>query len=143
MSLKAPKTTKASGMKWQAPASPFQALSDSSVDVAWLSEKTGNTISVLSECQAPTDRSLETLQSESLSLLSKLEKIEEQSLDFNGRRALRTKARGEVDGIPVMISVVTLKKNGCNYSLSFTGVSRNHGQETEVFERFLQSFEAP
>ncbi|MBX3039490.1 MAG: hypothetical protein KF789_02130 [Bdellovibrionaceae bacterium] len=143
VSLPSAKSSKAKGVKWNAPASPFENLNDTAIDQAWMSKKTGNTISYLSECSSTADRSLESLQSEALNVLTKLQVQEEKNLDFNGRRALLVTARGEVDGVAVKMSLLTLKKNDCNYSLTYSGLEKTFDAETSFFQKFLDSFEAP
>lgn len=143
VSLPTTKSSKAKGVKWSAPASPFENLEDSAIDRAWMSRRTGNTISYLSECSSGADRSLESLQSEALNVLTKLEVQEEKAIDYNGRRALLVTARGDVDGVPVKMSLLTLKKNDCNYSISYSGLEKTFDAETAHFRSFLDSFEAP
>lgn len=143
VSLPTSKSSKAKDVKWNAPAAPFENLNDTAIDQAWMSRKTGNTISYLSECSSTMDRSLESLQSEALNVLTKLQVQEEKSLDYNGRRALFVTARGEVDGVPVKMSLLTLKKNDCNYSLTYSGLEKTFDSETSFFQKFLDSFEAP
>lgn len=143
VSLPRSKPTKAQGVRWQSPSAPFQSLRDEVSDESWISSKTGNTISFLSECNAQSDRSLEALQNESLTVLSKMKVIQEKAMEYNGRRALWTEAQGEVDGIPVRISLVTLKKNDCDYSLTYSGLEKSFDKEKSHFEKFVEKFEAP
>lgn len=143
VSLPTSTTAKATGVRLSAPNKPFNKLDEAALDQAWMSSKTGNAISYLSECGPSTDRTLEVLQAESLNVLSKLKVEEERNFDFNGRKAMWATASGEVDGVPVKMSLVTLKKNNCNYSLTYSGLEKNFSSEQSHFKSFVDSFEAP
>ncbi|MNT62031.1 hypothetical protein D3C72_1997190 [compost metagenome] len=62
---------------------------------------------------------------------------------FNGREAQRTIATGDIDGVPVKLSLMIFKKNNCNYTLSYGGVAKEFVREDRYFDEFLKSFKAP
>lgn len=134
--------TPAKDVSYTEPASPFEEIKVASGDKTWLSSKTGNTISFLSECNANVDPTLQQLEGESLAILDKLKIEQTQGFDFNGRNALRTLAQGEVDGVAVKTELVVFKKNGCNFTLSFGGVARTFDSEKSHFDKFVESFKA-
>jgi len=132
----------AKDVKYADPTSPFKEIKVTSGDKAWLSSKTGNTISYISDCNGSADPSLQQIEGESLAVLDKLKIVQTQNLEFNGREAVRTLAQGEVDGVSVKTELVVFKKNGCNFTLSFGGVAKTFDSEKTYFEKFLESFKA-
>lgn len=134
--------TPAKDVKYTAPTAPFKEIKVASGDKAWLSGRTGNTISFLSDCNGSADPSLQQLEGESLVVLDKLKILQTQAFEFNGREAQRTQAQGEVDGVPVKTELVVFKKNGCNFTLSYGGVAKSFESEKQYFEKFVESFKA-
>jgi hypothetical protein len=137
------KTTSAKDVQWNAPATPFKEIKASNADKTWLSSRTANTISFLSECGNAADPSLQTLESESLSALGKIETVNSKDFEFNGRAARNSVSAGEVDGVPVQLELLVFKKNGCNYTLSYGGVKKQFDGEHKIFEDFKTNFKAP
>lgn len=134
--------TPAKDLKYADPAAPFKEIKVASGDKAWLSGKTGNTISFLSDCNGSADPTLQQIEGDSLVVLDKLKILSTQNFEFNGRDALRTEAQGEVDGVPVKTLLVVFKKNGCNFTLSYGGVAKTFDSEKSYFDKFLESFKA-
>lgn len=135
--------TPAKDVKYNNPAKPYEEIKVSTADKAWLSSKTGNTISFLSDCNGNADPTLQQLESEPLAVLDKLKILKTDNVNFNGREALHTFAQGEVDGVPVKTALIVFKKNNCNYTLSYGGLLKNFDEEAKHFEKFSESFKAP
>jgi hypothetical protein len=133
----------AKDVKYEEPPSPFKDIKVKTADKAWISAKTGNTISYLSDCHSPTDPSLSQLESESLAVLDKLSVVNTKQIEFNGREATTTIAQGEVDGVPVKTQILVFKKNSCNFTLSYGGVHAKFDAEEKLFQKFTESFKAP
>ncbi len=137
------KAKSARNVKFEKPGSPFASSSDGTGDQTWISEKTGNSISYLSECERQVELNLEQLESEALSVLEKMKIEKSERLGFNGREAVRTVASGKVDGVDVKMQLLTFKKNNCNYSLSYGAVSSKYDLELSQFDQFMKGFQAP
>lgn len=133
----------AKNIEFQNPVSPFSEKKTKTGDKVWISKKTGNTISYLSDCSAASDLSVDNLESEALSGLEKMEVISTKELDYNQRLAKETLASGIVDGIKVKIWVVTFKKNSCNYNLIYAGKLHSFSSEESAFNKFKENFKAP
>lgn len=134
---------KADKVDFVVPVKPFGDITIAGVDRAWLSARTGNTISYLSDCGGKSDPALERMRDEALGAFSDSEILEESRLDYNGREALGTTAKGRLDGVPVQIRLILFKKNGCQYTLSYGGVQKNFADEESVFQNFTEGFKAP
>lgn len=125
------------------PASPFKSSPNKSTDRLWISTTSGNTISYLSECGNSQEPTLEQLENDALGGLVELKILHSEKIDYNSREALKTLAEGKVDGVKVKMNLLTLKKNNCNYTLVYGGVSKNFDAEQAYFQTFLGGFKAP
>lgn len=134
---------KAERVRFEPPSAPFRVLNTPEADRAWVSDKTGNTISFLSDCEGRLDPSLKQLQSESLNVLTKLKIDDEKTFLYNGREALQATATGEVDGVAIRMKLLVLKKNDCNYTLTYTAVPKTFAEEIRAFDGFTKEFRAP
>lgn len=63
------------------------------------------------------DRPLESLGGELLGALADRDVQEEVPFMLDGRGALRQRAIGELDGVPIVLDIVVIKKNGCVFDL--------------------------
>ncbi len=145
VSVNLPKQTghKAEKVSYREPASPFSEIKSENADQAWISEKKGNTISYLSDCNNPVDPPLTQIESETLAVLNDLKILNTERINFNSRQALQTLAQGEIDGVVVRMKLVTFKKNNCSYSLVYGGLKKNFDSELPHFDSFLKGFKAP
>lgn len=143
VSLPGKKVVSAKDVSFEAPPSPFKEIKMANVDKAWLSDKTANTISYFSECGNSADPSLESLESDALSAMNDVNVLQSETREFNGRESRHTVITGKLDGVPVKMSLVLLKKNGCNYTLSYGGTAAQFPQEESAFENFKKNFRAP
>lgn len=137
------KVASARNVDFQSPPHPFKEISAKSPDKSWISDQTGNTISYLSECNLNVELSLEQIEGESIATLNNLSLISYESADYNGRSSRFSTYRGTLDGVPVQISLVIFKKNGCNFILSYGGVKAKFNIEESYFKAFISSFKAP
>jgi hypothetical protein len=145
VSVNLPKSSgvKAEKVAYRAPASPFSEINSENADQAWISEKKGNTISYLSDCNNPVDPPLAQIEAETLAVLSDLKILNTERINFNSREALQTLAQGQVDGVVVRMKLVTFKKNSCSYTLVYGGLKRNFDSEMGHFDNFIKGFRAP
>lgn len=130
-------------VKYEKPSAPFGNADKGTGDQTWISQKTGNSISFLSECERSVELNLEQLESDALSVLEKMKIERSEKIRYNGREALRTVAFGKVDGIEVKMQLLTFKKNNCNYSLSYGALVTKYELELSYFDQFINGFQAP
>lgn len=137
------KATSAQDVEYKAPPAPYKDIATSKSDKAWISSETGNTLSYLSECSVANEPSLQQMENESLSAMTHVQVLKMEEITFNGRAARLSVTKGSVDGVPVQISLLVFKKNGCNYTLSYGGLEKNFSHEEKFFDSFKESFKAP
>ncbi len=76
-------------------------------------------------------------------LLFQLQDIEEQGrepLTLDGRAALRTRVRATLDGVPIALELVVLKKDGCSVDLQLAASPATIASRRADFERFMRGF---
>ena len=136
-------TQKASGIKYTKPNSKFEEIQSENIDKGWRHTGNGNTITYLSDCQNQYDPSLLSIESGVVSGLNnmKMESLKEPM--YNSRASRKSRYLGTVDGIPTQISLMTFKKNGCIYVISYIGIANNYYDNIADFENFLKGFKAP
>jgi hypothetical protein len=59
---------------------------------------------------------------------------------FDGREALHTKLKAKWDGVPMLIDVYVLSKDGCVYDFVYFGAATGWDGGAPVFESFVRGF---
>src|SRR3954468_884552 len=75
----------------------------------------GGTIFVNATCTDIKDLSLDVLTNQELFGVEQQREVRREVLTLDGRAALRTRLTGTLDGVPVAMELVVLKKDGCTY----------------------------
>lgn len=126
-------------VNFTAPNPNFSATSEFSSDSAWINASTGAIISYKSECPAGSQSAKQFLANISGEFYpAKTSKI--SSFKYNSRRALRQRIQTEIEGIPTAFDIVVLKKYGCLFLFSHSGVSKTFKSTENSFDNFLRSF---
>ena len=133
----------AKNLELKAPSSPFSDLKSKTGDKAWISSKTNNVISYISDCSPTQDPTLDQLEQDALSGLEKSEIKQRDEINYNQRVARNTVAEGLVDGVKIKINVLSFKKNSCNYNLIYGGIADRFDGEANEFKIFKENFRAP
>jgi hypothetical protein len=63
-----------------------------------------------------------------------------EPITLAGRKALRTRISGELDGVPIELDLVVLKKDGCTYDMVLIAGPATFADREQDFERFLRGF---
>jgi hypothetical protein len=118
--------------------------SDSDADFAFQNEVNKSYIYVESVCHKYQDVSLIKLSAKLLEHFTAPEILKQDSLNYQKREALKTLARGKLDGVTVDLTFVNLKKNDCLYDFVMITPKANSLSESRIqFETFLSSVEIP
>jgi hypothetical protein len=136
-------TTRAVGVRYVDPESPFAKDQRTDIDAAWKNPKNGNLISYLSDCQDSADPSLDSIVQGALSGLSELHVDSTQSPRVQSREARRVTATGKVDGVLTRTDLLAFKRNNCIYILSYVGVVATFDENRASFDKFISGFQAP
>lgn len=118
------------------PTTPYEKISSKHVDQGWIHSKNGSTISYISDC-SDANVSLKQMELMALSGLYNLKVLDQNEITFSERKALRTKAQGDVDGVAVNVDLLVTQKNGCRYTFTLTGFPKSFTQVQNDFNQFL------
>lgn len=141
VSLKPKEVSKSKNYEFTIPQKKFIQTNNPDVDYFWIHQTNGNSITLRTSCNDPVDPKLETLEKLSLQGLEVHKKILLRKIKYNSREALESLSQCNLDGVDINIHLVILKKNNCNYVLSYLGISKNFNQDKEVFANFVNNFE--
>lgn len=133
---------------------------ESGVQVAWLSKKSSSVIQVRSQCAEHGDSSLEMFtahigadfenwQVRELDTGKKdrrgrpITTLVQKNFRLAGRTAMRSTVDAELDGVPISLEVVVLKKDGCLFDLTLISPPASLKAEVPAFERVVKGFRFP
>jgi hypothetical protein len=107
--------------------------------VAFVESRTSATISANAVC-GESDAPLRVLTGHLLIGLTERRILAEKLLPFDGREALRTEVWAKLDGVPVQLDLLVLKKDGCVFDLVYVAPPGSFATGRADFERFAQGF---
>ena len=134
-----PKAEKASATK---PAAPFSSFVTNTADEAWISEKTGNTISYLSECKETAER-IEDVALDAAKVIEKSKVIKASKGLIDSRDSYDLIVTGKVDTHKVRMAISVFRSKDCTFSLTYGGLEEHFDSELKEFELFKLGFRAP
>jgi len=109
--------------------------------IAFYNAKWGATISTDAFCdQAYDDSSLPMLTKHLMPGLQDVKVVEEKPLKLDDRGALRTLFKASLDGVPVMVDAVIIKKDWCLFDFYLVTPPPQHAEAAMDFEGFYQGF---
>ena len=116
------------------------SLSDN--DLAWISNGTDHSIAVNSTCEGYDDVPLQALTQHLLMGFTDRHLIKQEAEMLDGREALRSHYTARMDGVPVELLLVVMKKNGCIYDFTYVSPVGRFEEKLPDFERLLEGFKA-
>lgn len=90
-----------------------------------------------------SDRSLVALSGEMASAVEGRTLLSETTLQLAGRGALRQRLRGSQDGVPVLVDLVVLRKDGCVFDFYAVMPPEPDAEAVRDFEAFFGGFRYP
>ncbi len=122
-------------------SSDWQRINLEKAMIAFYNPQLKSTISTDSFCdQAYNDSSLKSLTQQLFPGLQNLKVIEEKQFQLDGRGALQTLVDAELDGLPVMVNIVVLKKDWCLFDFYLVSEKSSFARAMSDFEKFYQNF---
>lgn len=125
------------------PGVHFSEFVSPDADHAWKDSAHGTSISYKSTCNDSSDSSLEGMQQSTIYGLENIKILKSSRIPYNGREALNSVIEGKLDGVATKIELLILKKNSCNYILSYVALDKSFDVDNKYFKTFIESFEAP
>jgi len=120
------------------PGWKFVSLSEN--DAAFYSPATGHSIAVNSTCHGHQDAPLEVLTQHLLMGFTERVKVEQVKEPMAQREALRSHYTAKLDGVPVELLLVVLKKDNCVYDFTYVSPLGGLAEKGPDFDRVVQSF---
>jgi len=100
----------------------------------------GGVIAANATCDDREDVPLDVLTNHLLFGIEQRRERPRTPLTVDGRGALRTRLSGTLDGVPVALDLVVLKKDGCVYDLLLVAGPAQVAAREPEFERFVAGF---
>ena len=122
------------------PGPDWRQVSLTDVDVAWVRDSSGHTLSVSSMCQDYQEAPLSALRRQQLVGFTQTERVEERDDMLDGRAALFSRWRAKLDGVPVELGLWTVKKDGCIYDFTYTSPRGGYDEQSQALARLVQGF---
>lgn len=109
-------------------------------DLAWYTEETGHALSVNSICQEHEDAPLDVLTRHLVMGFTERLEVEQQKVVVDEREALRSRYRAKLDGVPVELLFLVLKKDQCVYDFTYVAPLGRYEERLEGFESLVRGF---
>ncbi len=109
-------------------------------DIALMSSATGHSIAINSTCEGYEDAPLPVLTQHLLMGFTDRNLIRQETAMLDGRESLRSHYTAKLDGVPVELLLVVMKKNGCIYDFTYLSPVGQFDQKVADFEQVLQGF---
>lgn len=121
------------------PKAPF-TLNRTSVFPSWKSSKSGNVITVISDCDPSSTVSLSGLHRMVEDSVSNLEVVKEENTMFQNKPAVFKVVRGEIDGHNIELESISFRRKSCGYVSTLSGKVGSLQQDEPEFNRFNSGF---
>lgn len=125
------------------PGADWRPHAEKGAQVAWRNRRAPGVIQVRSQCQEHGDSSLEQFTDHLRIDFDAWSVVEQRFVTLVDREAVRTTVDARLDGVPVKLELVVLKKNGCLFDLSYVAVPSSFAPGLPAFERVVQGFSFP
>ena len=133
---------KVDNLKFDLPGQPFVDLSSDSADFSWISESTGNTMSVLSECHE-TRLKPQDVATDALTALDNAKLASGEALTISKYPAYELTATGRVDEHSVKITILSLRTKECFITLTYGGLEKGFDDEKSFYLKLRNSLAVP
>lgn len=109
-------------------------------DLAWYTEDTGHALSVNSSCQEHEDAPLDVLTRHLLMGFTERLEVAQEKVVVDEREALRSRYRAKLDGVPVELLFLVLKKDRCVYDFTYVAPLGRFEDRVQDFESLVRGF---
>ncbi|HEY0882974.1 MAG TPA: hypothetical protein VGD87_15640, partial [Archangium sp.] len=108
-------------------------------DLAWLGPN-GHVLAMNATCTGHEDPPLEVLTNHLVIGFTDRQWGEKKKVMIDGREALRSQVTAKLDGVPVSLELVVLKKNGCVHDFTYISPQGREGEQRAAFEQLVANF---
>lgn len=122
------------------PGSEWSKVGFADNDLAW--HKGGVVMAMNATCEGHGDASLDVLSRHLVFGFSNTELKERESRMLDGREALWSRYQAHLDGVPVELETLVLKKDGCVHDFSRVVPEGHFDQDRAAFNALIDGFHA-
>jgi hypothetical protein len=126
-------------ISYTAPAAPFSKMS-TPVFPSWKNNKTGNVITIVSDCNPGASFTLQGLHQMIEGSITQPQLIKEENIEFQNRPALTHRVSGQIDGLDIEVYSVSFIRRSCGYVSSLSGKKGSLDSDQQNFEQFIQGY---
>jgi hypothetical protein len=109
-------------------------------DLAFSEDNTGRALSVNSTCQGHDDPPLPVLTRHLLMGFTESREVSKELIALDGREALRSRHTAKLDGVPVELELVVLKKDGCVFDFTYVAPPGQAQARMPDFDALIAGF---
>jgi hypothetical protein len=109
-------------------------------DVAYVSSNSPHSLAVNATCKDHDDPPLDVLTRHLVMGFTERLTVSQTRSTLDGREALRTQVSARLDGVPVELLLVVLKKDGCVYDFTYLSPAGRLDEQVTVFDQLLAHF---
>ncbi|MCK8501451.1 hypothetical protein [Myxococcus fulvus] len=111
-------------------------------DLAFAEEGTGRALSINATCEGHDDPPLPVLTRHLLMGFTERQEVAQSVVAMDGREALRSRYLAKLDGVPVELELVVLKKDNCVFDFSYVAPPGLAMERMADFDALLAGFES-
>lgn len=120
-------------------AQRWKSLAVEGNDLAWAAAG-GHLLAINATCDNHGDPSLEVLTNHLVFGFTERNLVGRKEVQVDGRDALDSRYTAKLDGVPVELRLLVLKKNGCVHDFSYIAPLGHFEAREADFDRLLQGF---
>ncbi|WP_342377916.1 hypothetical protein NVS55_01260 [Myxococcus stipitatus] len=111
-------------------------------DLAFAEAGTGRALSVNATCKGHDDPPLQVLTRHLLMGFTERREVSQGLITLDGREALRSRFLAKMDGVPVELELVVLKKDNCVFDFTYVAPPGLAEERMPDFDALLAGFKA-
>lgn len=111
-------------------------------DLAFSEEGTGRALSINATCEGHDDPPLPVLTRHLLAGFTERQEVSQRLVPMAGREALRSRYLAKMDGVPVQLELVVLKKDNCVFDFAYVAPPGLAEERMADFEGLMAAFES-
>lgn len=124
------------------PGSDWRRVKVEGNDFAYESTRSPHSLAVNATCEGHDDPPLDVLWRHLMMGFTEVEELERSREPMDGRESLRSHTRAKMDGVPVELLLVVLKKDDCVFDFTLLSPVGRVDEARAAFERVLTDFHA-
>jgi hypothetical protein len=109
-------------------------------DLAWLANESGHVVAINATCSDHEDPQLDVLTKHLVMGFTDREWLSQTPFTLDGRAALRSKVRARLDGVPMSLELVVMKKNGCVHDFEYISPVGHEAEHQAAFDALVNGF---